>query len=31
MASGWANPPCAFSEWPQLCAKWLDGQGFLKK
>ena len=21
----------AFSEWPQLCAKWLDGQGFLKK
>ena len=21
----------AFSEWPNLCAKWLDGQGFLKK
>jgi acetyl esterase/lipase len=21
----------AFSEWPGLCAKWLDGQGFLKK
>jgi len=21
----------AFSEWPGLCARWLDGQGFLKK
>jgi acetyl esterase/lipase len=21
----------AFSEWPKLCEKWLDGQGFLKK
>ncbi len=21
----------AFSEWPNLCAKWLEGQGFLKK
>ncbi len=21
----------AFSEWPALCARWLDGQGFLKK
>lgn len=20
----------AFNEWPQLCARWLDGQGFLK-
>jgi acetyl esterase/lipase len=28
---GLGRPGFAFSEWPQLCAKWLDGQGFLKK
>jgi acetyl esterase/lipase len=28
---GLGRPGFAFSEWPQLCEKWLDGQGFLKK
>ena len=28
---GLGRPGFAFSEWPQLCARWLDGQGFLKK
>lgn len=28
---GLGRPGFAFSEWPQLCARWLEGQGFLKK
>ena len=28
---GLGRPGFAFSEWPGLCARWLDGQGFLKK
>ena len=28
---GLGRPGFAFSEWPRLCARWLDGQGFLKK
>ena len=28
---GLGRPGFAFSEWPQLCGKWLEGQGFLKK
>jgi acetyl esterase/lipase len=28
---GLGRPGFAFSEWPQLCAMWLDGQEFLKK
>jgi acetyl esterase/lipase len=28
---GLGRPGFAFSEWPQLCAKWLEGQGFLRK
>ena len=28
---GLGRPGFAFSEWPQLCDKWLEGQGFLKK
>ncbi len=28
---GLGQPGFAFSEWPQLCARWLDGQGFLRK
>jgi acetyl esterase/lipase len=28
---GLGRPGFAFSEWPQLCAKWLEGQGFLAK
>ncbi len=28
---GLGRPGFAFSEWPQLCANWLEGQGFLKK
>lgn len=28
---GLGRPGFAFSEWPQLCARWLDGQGFLTK
>jgi acetyl esterase/lipase len=28
---GLGRPGFAFSEWPALCARWLEGQGFLKK